>query len=103
LAEEAEVTALTVRQILDAFERALEETRRKIERGEIRQDGRFGWPDCAGAEDKITRMEKKPAISDMTPRQILDAMTRALDRVARRFAEQRPEQISGRSPHQRTE
>jgi hypothetical protein len=94
------MTDLTVRQILDAFERGLDETRRKIELGEMRQDGRLDWPGSPGAGEEVTFMEKGPAISDMTPRQILDAMTRALDRVARRFAEQRPEQISGRPPHQ---
>lgn len=84
------MTDLTVRQILDAFERGLDETRRKIERGEMRQDGRLDWPGYAGAEDKVTHMEKRPTINDMTPRQILDAISRALDRVAARFAEQSP-------------
>jgi hypothetical protein len=51
---------LTVRQILDAFERGLEETRRKIERGEMRQDGRLDSPVYVGAEEEVARMEKRP-------------------------------------------
>ena len=97
------MTDLTVRQILDAFERGLDETRRKIERGEMRQDGRFDWPASAGAEEEASHMEKGPAINDMTPRQILDAMSRALDTVARRFAEQKPDQMSGRTPYRSNE
>jgi len=89
------MTDLTVRQILDAFQRGLEETWRKIDRGEIRQDGRLDWPGCAGAEERAALMEKRPAINDMTPRQILDAMTRALDRAAQRFAERKSDQMSG--------
>jgi hypothetical protein len=97
------MTDLTVRQILDAFERGLDETRRKIERGEMRQDGRLDWPGCAGAEKEVSHMEKRPAINDMTPRQILDAMSRALDTVARRFAEQKPNQMSARTSHRPNE
>jgi hypothetical protein len=97
------MTDLTVREILDAFERALDETRRKIERGEMRQDGRLDWPSYAGAEEKVLTVEKKPAINDMTARQILDAISRALDTVARRFAEQKSVQVSGRTSHQPTE
>ncbi len=33
-------------------------------------------------------------MTDLTARQILDAMSEALDRVARRFANQKPDQIS---------
>lgn len=33
-------------------------------------------------------------MTDLTIRQILDAMTRALDTTARRFANQKPDQIS---------
>ena len=53
------MTDLTVREILDAFERALDETRRKIERGEMRQDGRLDWPSYAGAEEKVTHSGKE--------------------------------------------
>jgi len=39
-------------------------------------------------------------MTDLTPRQILDAMERALDKVARRFANQKPERPSEHSqPH----
>jgi len=92
------MTGLTVRQILDAFQRGMEETWRKIDHGEIRQDGRLDWPGCAGAEERVALMEERPAINDMTPRQILDAITRALDRVARRFAEPKPDQMIGPAP-----
>ena len=47
-----------------------------------------------------THMEKGPGINDMTPRQILDAVTRALDRVARRIAEQKAGRTSGHARHQ---
>jgi hypothetical protein len=43
---------LTMREILDAFARALDETRRKIDRGEIRGDGRFAWPPTTEPADK---------------------------------------------------
>jgi hypothetical protein len=33
-------------------------------------------------------------MTDLTIRQILDAMTRALDETARRFANQKPERLS---------
>jgi hypothetical protein len=90
------MTDLTPRQILDAIQRGMEETWRKIDRGELRQDGRLDWPDgSAQVEEKITFKERRPA----TVRQILDAMTRALDRVAHRFADQKREQMSGRPPH----
>jgi hypothetical protein len=34
-------------------------------------------------------------MTDLTIRQILDAMTRALDTTARRFADQKPQQTGG--------
>src|SRR5262249_37887483 len=99
-AEGLAMTDLTVRQILDAFERGLEETRRQFERGEIRQDGRLDWPGWAGVEEKVTPMEKTPAINDITTRQSLQAIPRALDTVARRFAQQKPERMGGSPPYQ---
>jgi hypothetical protein len=35
-------------------------------------------------------------MTDLTIRQILDAMTRALDETARRFADRKPERLSGK-------
>jgi hypothetical protein len=64
----------------------------------LRQDGRFDGPGSAGTEERVP--QKEPTINDMTPRQILDATTRALDRVARRFAEQKPEEMSEHPPRQ---
>jgi hypothetical protein len=49
------MTDMTVRQILDAFERALDETRRKIERGEMRQDGRVDWAAWHQSWEKVTK------------------------------------------------
>jgi hypothetical protein len=94
------MTDLTPRQILDAIQRGMEETWRKIDRGEIRRDGRLDWRGSAEAGEITGLKEKGPAIGDMTPRQILDAMTRALDTVARRFAERKSDQMSGPPPHQ---
>jgi hypothetical protein len=43
-------------------------------------------------------------MTDLTPRQILDAMARALDKTARRFADQKPNQMGEKSrPHQALE
>jgi hypothetical protein len=36
-------------------------------------------------------------MTDLTPRQILDAMARALDKTARRFADQKPNQMGEKS------
>jgi hypothetical protein len=93
------MTDMTPRQILDAFQRGMEETWRKIDRGEIRGDGRAAGPLGVAADENVPTDEKRPAINDMTPRQILDAMTRALDRVARRFADQKVDQSSESPPH----
>jgi hypothetical protein len=86
------MTDLTPRQILDAIQRGMEETWRKIDRGEIRGDGRLDWPCSLESGEKIAVIEKTPAINDMTIREILDAMSRALDRVAQRFAAQKADQ-----------
>src|SRR5262249_26248396 len=96
------MTDLTPRQILDAIKRGMEETWRKTDRGELRQDGRLDWLD-PGAEEKVVQMEKGPVVNEMTPREILDAISRALDRVAARFAKQKTDQVSGRPAHQQTE
>jgi hypothetical protein len=93
------MTDLTTRQILDAIQRGMKETWRKIDRGEIRGDGRLAWPCSLEPGEKVAVNEKRPAINDMTPRQILDAMARALDRVARRFTDQKLDQSSGPPPH----
>lgn len=92
------MTDLTPREILGAIQRGMEETWRKIDRGELRQDGRLDWSGYAGAGEQVTHMEQKPAINDMTPREIL--VSRALDTVARRFAEQKADQMSGRTSRQ---
>jgi hypothetical protein len=95
------MTDLTVRQILDAFERGLEETRRKIERGKMRQDGCLDWRGTAEIGEEVAFKDTRWVTSDMTTRQILDAMTRALDTVARRFAERKADNnMSGHPPHQ---
>jgi hypothetical protein len=87
------MTDLTPRQILDAFQRGMEETWRKIDRGEIRRDGRLDWPRSAEAGE-IVAVEKRSEMGDMTPRQILDAIERALDTTARRFANRKPDQTT---------
>jgi hypothetical protein len=92
------MTDLTLRQILDAMQRGMEATWRKIDRGEIRGDGRLAWPCSLEPGEKVAVNEKRPAINDMTVREILDAMARALDRVARRFADQNA-QSSAPPPH----
>jgi hypothetical protein len=92
------MTDLTARQILDAFQRGMEETWRKIDRGEIRWDGRAGPPSLELLEE-VAVNEKGPASHDMTVREILDAMALALDRVAIRFADQKLDQSSGPPPH----
>jgi hypothetical protein len=64
------MTDLTLRQILDAMQRGMEETWRKIDRGEIRGDGRLAWPCSLEPGEKVAVNEKRPAINDMTVRQI---------------------------------
>jgi hypothetical protein len=76
------------------MQRGLEETWRKIDRGEIRGDGRAAGPLGMEFGEKVTIDQNRPASSDMTIRQILDAMARALDRVAHRFADQKVGQTS---------
>jgi hypothetical protein len=42
-------------------------------------------------------------MTDLTPRQILDAMERALDKIARRFANQKPDQMTEQPQRQTLE
>ena len=92
------LTDLTARQIRDAIQRGMEETWRKIDAGEIRRDRRAAWPCGVKPGEEPASNEKRPTINDMTARQILDAMSRALDRVAQRFADQKVDQPSGHEP-----
>jgi hypothetical protein len=92
------LTDLTARQIRDAIQRGMEETWRKINVGEIRGDGRAERPCDVEPGEEPASDEKRPAINDMTARQILHAMSRALDRVAQRFADQKIDEPSGPAP-----
>ena len=52
------MTNLTPQQIRDAIQQGLEETWRKIDRGEITPDGRVVWPpreDIAADEKKVAK------------------------------------------------